>query len=249
MEKYRILVVDDDEHIRLTQVRILQLEGFAVTAVSSGAAAIEELEKSAYDIMILDLHMEDMNGLDVLAQISFLVPNMKVIVLTGYASMDSAIRAIHFHVFEYLSKPCSPENLLKVVREALGVEKISQTPYSNGSNIPIPVMVELSNGVLIDCRKQKITYRQEVIHLTPNEAKILGILLTNHDQVISHTDLLFAVHGYQLSEMEAAKILRTIICRLRGKLQKIPDGENWIKNVRGNGYILDMGGKFQRMLQ
>ncbi|MFN2150077.1 MAG: winged helix-turn-helix domain-containing protein, partial [Anaerolineales bacterium] len=81
----------------------------------------------------------------------------------------------------------------------------------------------------------------ERVTLTPTEGKLLKVLLENKGRVMSHRDLVFLVQGYEITDWEAPEVLRPLVSRLRRKLSAFPDGENWIVNVRGTGYVFDLG--------
>lgn len=115
MAKARILVVDDENVARLSLLRILQLEGYEVTAVGEGDTALRELARAPFDLMILDLKLPGMSGIDIVTQTNDLYPNLKVIILTAYGSMDTAIQALRYRVNDYLVKPVAPKDIIHSV--------------------------------------------------------------------------------------------------------------------------------------
>lgn len=257
MTKARILVVDDEDVARLSLLRILQLEGYEVTAVGDGATALRELARTAYDLMILDLHMRGMSGIDVVTRTSETYPNLKVVILTAYGSMDTAIQALRYRVTDYLIKPSAPSEILKSVDKALkgeGLDPVnlvneprSASRYAGSTAKPHEQTVfHAADGVIIDCMRRKIAWEENVIPLTPTEAKIIGILLENNSLVVRHQDLVQKAYGYRVGSGEAAKILRPILSRLNTKLERIPGGKNWIRSIRGSGYLMEIEGSVQR---
>jgi DNA-binding response OmpR family regulator len=251
MVKARILVVDDEEVARLSLLRILQLEGYEVTAVGDGETALRELSRSAFDLMILDLKMHGLSGIEVVTQTSEAFPNLKVVILTAFGSMDTAIQALRYRVNDYLIKPASPKDILKSLEKALSGEslpgsehEVSDVRAANRSAAAISKPYEqtvfhASNGVVIDCMRRRITWQDVVIHLTPTEAKIFGVLLENNALVVRHQELVQKAYGYRIGAGEAAKILRPILSRLNSKLEKIPVQGGWIRSIRGSGYLLE----------
>ena len=91
----------------------------------------------------------------------------------------------------------------------------------------------------MDLDRREIWCEDKKIKLTPTEGKLMRVLVKNRGRVLTHRDLVLLVHGYEATEREAPEVLRPLISRLRRKLAKFPDGENWISNVRGTGYIFD----------
>jgi signal transduction histidine kinase len=116
----RLMVVDDEESLRITTAAILEQEGYVVDTASSGDEAIELLNKDDYDLVLTDLHMEGGDGLSVLNRIRRQAPLTISIVLTGFASVESAIAALQEGAYDYLIKPCDIESMKHTIRR--GVE-------------------------------------------------------------------------------------------------------------------------------
>jgi signal transduction histidine kinase len=116
----RLLVVDDEESLRITTAAIFEKEGYIVDTASSGDEAIDLLNKVDYDLVLTDLHMEGGDGLSVLSQIRHQAPLTISVVLTGFASVESAIAALQEGAYDYLVKPCDIESMKHTIRR--GVE-------------------------------------------------------------------------------------------------------------------------------
>jgi signal transduction histidine kinase len=116
----RLLVVDDEESVALTVSEVLRQEGFRVETASSGGEAVKLLEDAEYDLVLTDLHMEGGDGISVLSEIQQRTPLTISIVLTGFASVETAIAAMRSGAYDYLIKPCNIEDLKHTVRR--GVE-------------------------------------------------------------------------------------------------------------------------------
>src|SRR5436190_6464313 len=116
----RLLVVDDEESLRITTAAILEREGYVVDTASSGDEAIALLEKLDYDLVLTDLHMEGGDGHSVLSQIRREAPLTISVVLTGFASVESAIAALQEGAYDYLIKPCDIDSMKHTIRR--GVE-------------------------------------------------------------------------------------------------------------------------------
>ena len=120
LNEARLLVVDDEESLRITTAAIFEKEGYIVDTASSGDEAVELLNKTDYDLVLTDLHMEGGDGLSVLNQIRRHAPLTISVVLTGFASVESAIAALQEGAYDYLVKPCDIESMKHTIRR--GVE-------------------------------------------------------------------------------------------------------------------------------
>ncbi len=116
----RLLVVDDEESLRITTAAIFENEGYVVDTASSGDEAIDLMNQSDYDLVLTDLHMEGGDGLSVLNRIRRHAPLTISVVLTGFASVESAIAALQEGAYDYLVKPCDIESMKHTIRR--GVE-------------------------------------------------------------------------------------------------------------------------------
>ena len=97
-----------------------------------------------------------------------------------------------------------------------------------------------NNGIVVDLARREIWHGNGRVALTPTEGKLMKVLLEHRGQVLSHRELVLMVQGYETTDWEAPEVLRPLVSRLRRKLSLFPDGENWITNVRGTGYVFDM---------
>jgi DNA-binding NtrC family response regulator len=117
--KTKILVVDDEEVVRRSHMRVLKSEGCSVKAVLNGIEALEAMEAEPCDVVLLDLRMPGMDGLAVLKAIKARWPGSQVIIVTGYPSLDTAKEAIRYGAYDYLAKPVEPEEIVRVAHGAL----------------------------------------------------------------------------------------------------------------------------------
>jgi CheY-like chemotaxis protein/anti-anti-sigma regulatory factor len=140
----RILVVDDEENVRLTTAAILEQEGYEVATASDGREALELAARKHYDLVLTDLRMEDMDGITLLHELQARHPNTVTVVLTGYATIESSIDALRQGVYDYLTKPCVVEDLKRTVRRAL--EHGEQRTRISELSSPV---VEIWDGVLL----------------------------------------------------------------------------------------------------
>lgn len=116
--KAKVLVVDDEERFRITLKKLLTANGLDTNAVGSGMEAIEELQQHSYDVILLDVKMPGMSGIEALAKLKKVDPEVEVIILTGHASVDVAVEIMKLGGYEYLLKPCPMDELLAKIESA-----------------------------------------------------------------------------------------------------------------------------------
>jgi DNA-binding response OmpR family regulator len=116
-----LLLVDDEANIRLTLGTMLQRAGYEVSTASSGAEALALLEQRTFDLMLVDLKMPGMDGMQVVAASRNIQPDLTVIVLTGQGSLDTAVEGIRYNIFDYLLKTTEPQRVLERIRAGLSM--------------------------------------------------------------------------------------------------------------------------------
>ena len=114
-----ILVVDDDKSILRTFTRILQKNGYKIDSVETGKEAIEKAENRHYDLALVDMRLPDMDGTDLLAKLKKQLENTIKIIITGFPSLESGVKALDEGADAYLVKPVKPEELLMLIEEKL----------------------------------------------------------------------------------------------------------------------------------
>jgi two-component system response regulator AtoC len=119
MTEPRILVVDDEDHIRRVLSVLLSKQGYAVDQAARGGEALEAFRDNVYDVVLCDLRMPDLDGLEVLRRIKHQDPEATVIIITAYASVDTALQAMKQGAYDYISKPFKEDEILHVLRKAL----------------------------------------------------------------------------------------------------------------------------------
>ncbi len=253
----RIMLVDDEEALRESLGELLKHDAYELSLVESGDDAINLLNDAEFDLVLLDLMMPDMSGVEVLRWINRHVPSTKVIFLTGHGSLESAIEALRYGAHDYLLKPASAQEILQSIHSALAkdVEWRSKSVYLRRAETSkrylrdvesikmdpdIPTeSIRIFEDIYLDVMRREIRSSSQRVALTPAEARLLKVLLQNRGKVLTHRELVFLVQGYETTDWEAPMILRPLISRLRRKLSTIPGGEKWITNVRGTGYLFE----------
>ncbi|MCD6150668.1 MAG: sigma-54-dependent Fis family transcriptional regulator [Deltaproteobacteria bacterium] len=119
MTGIKVLVVDDEEVIRKGICRVMEGRGYQAESSESGFGAIEKLQKAPFNIVITDLKMPGMDGIEVLKAIKILQPDVPVIIITGYSTVDTAVDAMKNGAFDYIAKPFTPKQIIEMVEKAL----------------------------------------------------------------------------------------------------------------------------------
>lgn len=235
--KNNLLIVDDEPIARQSLSDILRLEGYLVTAVANGEQAIEQVRNYSVDLIVLDLKMPGMNGLDVVQVVNQISPDTEIILLTAYGSMESAVDALRQRVHDYLLKPASPGQILESVRRGLE-RREARLKQKEKQDADVPVFLT-SDGTEVDLMRRIVQRNGQSESLTPAEGQLLKVFLENPGRVYSHRELVLLVQGYDVSQREAQEILRPLVSRLRNKLDSFPTLLERIVSVRGTGYIFE----------
>jgi DNA-binding response OmpR family regulator len=237
----RILVVDDESMPRSTVTRALNLMGYRAEEAASGAEALTKLAGRFYDLMLLDLRMPGMDGVEVMRQASQLCPDTLVIVLTAYATLQSAIAALRFGAVDYLVKPYSLRATEAAIARALerrGGREVQATAAPDPAKRIVecgPVTLDREKGLANIALPAGEPGRQ--VELTRNETALLAQLMQSPDTVFSCRDLARDPLGYEVNEREAEEIIRPHISRLRNKIESDPAHPALICTIHGRGYL------------
>ncbi|HEX8176034.1 MAG TPA: response regulator [Pyrinomonadaceae bacterium] len=140
----RILVVDDEDNVRITTAAILEQEGYELDTASDGHEALDKIRNGDFDLVLTDLKMEGLDGSALLQEICSKHPNVVTVVLTGYASIESSIDALRCGVYDYLVKPCVVDDLKLTVKRAL--EHKQQRTHISELSSPV---VEIWDRILL----------------------------------------------------------------------------------------------------
>ncbi|MBL8050654.1 MAG: response regulator transcription factor [Anaerolineales bacterium] len=242
--KSNILVVDDEPVARQSLSDILKLEGYVVSSVANGQAAVEHVRTHAVDLMIVDLKMPGMDGLEVIQVVNQTSPETEIVLLTAHGSIESAMQALRLRIHDYLLKPASPPQILASVKKGLSrrTSKSRVSAVASASSDNAQDVYSLKDGTMVDLSRRQIKFKTKVEHLTPAEGRLLRILMENEGKVFSHRELVLLVQGYDTSQQEAPEILRPLVSRLRHKLEAFPSLSEKVVSVRGTGYLYEGGG-------
>ena len=226
----RLLLVDDDRDLVEVLTYVLQREGFSVVAAFDGEGAWRQFQSEQPSLVILDINMPGIDGLEVCRRIRE-ASTVPVVMLTARADEVDIIRALGLGADDYVTKPFSPRQLVARVKAVL--RRATAVPLS----VPPSEPEELRSGVLhLDLRTRTMTRRGEVIHLTPLEYKIMVFLLRNQGRVLGSAAIVEHVWGYVGSGNE--DLVKVHVHRLRQKIEDDPQSPMHVRTVPGAGYII-----------
>jgi len=231
---HKILVVDDEKTLRHFLRLHLQEQGYQVAEAADGKTALRLIDNNNFDVALVDLHLTDMDGLDIMRHLRQVAPNTSVIILTAYASVDSAIEALRQEAHDYLTKPFDTSELLASVADGIARQSaIPATPQESPSQI-----LEIKDLQLNQASRQ-VTRNNKIINLTPTEFDILATLMARPDMAIDSITLIKRVRGYEATEADARAIARVHVHRLRHKLESDPTNPQYVTTVAGGRYLIN----------
>ena len=221
-----ILVVDDEPHlvdvIRLT----LEREGYQVAEADNGYRALARMREDLPDLVLLDVMMPEMDGLETLKEIRA-ASTVPVIMLTVRATEQDKVRGLELGADDYIAKPFSHRELVQRIKAVL--RRAEMAPPVAKSEV-VTVDADLS----VDFDKREVVVRGDHIKLRPTEYKLLYHLVSNGGRLLTHETLLTKVWGREYRD--DTQLLRLYITYLRQKIEKDPSHPHYILNERGLGY-------------
>lgn len=228
----RILVVDDEKTLRHFLRLNLREQGYHVTEAADGQTALKLIDHNSFDIALIDLHLTDMDGLDIVRYLRRVAPHTSVIILTGYATVDSAVEALRQGAHDYLTKPCATSELLASVAD--GIARQSAAPLTTQK--AQSQILEIKDLTLNQATRQ-VSRNGRLVNLTPTEFDILATLMSQPDTAIDSITLIKQVRGYEATEADARAIARVHIHRLRHKIEMDPANPQYITTIAGGRYL------------
>lgn len=227
MNNMRILVVEDDMAIRNLITTTLEMQQYRYISGVNGAEGIMMTASHNPDVILLDLGLPDMDGIEVIKKIRTW-SNVPIIVISARSEDTDKIEALDNGADDYLTKPFSVDELLARLRvtqrrlmAAVGEQPAQTTIYENGL-----LRIDFPAGIAY--------LQEEQIHLTPIEYKLLCILANNTGKVLTHNYLTKEIWGNSYESNTAS--LRVFMATIRKKLGKNPEGEQYIQTHIGIGY-------------
>ncbi len=224
-----VLVVEDEEDIAVPLMRTLEREGYAVSRVSSGAKAVEFVVAEAPAVVILDLGLPDMDGIDVCRQMRSGGYTGGIIMVTARAGELDRVVGLDVGADDYLAKPFGLAELLARVRALLRRSAVV---------VDGDTTVTTASGLKIDAASRRVHLGEREVALTAKEFDVLAVLASNHDKVVPRETLMNQV--WDQNWYGSTKTLDVTIGRLRSKLEAADAGERVVA-IRGVGFRLETG--------
>jgi DNA-binding response OmpR family regulator len=255
----RILVVDDEILITTALTRALTGLGYDAEGASTGREALLALQTWPRDVMVLDLALPDMSGVELMQRALRVCPGLLIIVLTGQAELESAIAAVKYHAVDFLLKAATMQQIsdsvaaalrgharrlqervaLRILNEALdaiqGTDGESRTPWA----VPLPQILHVP-PLLLDMEEQTVVVEgdQPRTHkLTRGEVDVLATLMTRPGRALTVQELAATGSDAEESEDVVRSAVLHHIHRLRAKLEADPGQPCLIRTIRGIGYM------------
>lgn len=225
----RVLLIEDDRMTSRSIELMLRAGGFLVEAVTAGEDGVDLAEVYDFDLILLDLNLPDMSGLEVLRTLRRGRNGTPVLMLTGTLEIESKVKALKLGADDYLTKPFHKDELVAriqaIVRRARGH---AQSVISVGD-------------LTIDLDAKLVHVNGQRIHLTGREYQTLELLALRKGKPLTKDVFLASLYG-GLDE-PGAKIIDVFICKVRKKLAPFADGRHVIETVWGGGYVLREAGE------
>jgi two-component system KDP operon response regulator KdpE len=218
----RILVVDDEAAIRRFLSTVLKAEDFSLHLAETGHAALAAAATVRPDIILLDLGLPDLDGVEVIRRIREW-STVPIIVLSVREREDDKVKALDAGADDYLTKPFGISELLARIRVAL---------RRSVQQVPEPVFT--SGDLEIDLARRRVTVKEGEAQLTPTEYDLLRLLVTHAGRVLTHSQILRQIWG--IAYLEQPHVLRVNISNLRHKIEADPSRPRHIVTEPGVGY-------------
>jgi len=227
----RIMVVDDEPQIRRVMRAALTTTGYEVSDARSGEEAVEKLGAEKFDLILLDVNLPGMSGLEACRAIRHetLMPDIPIIMLTVRNAEKDIVEALDAGADDYVVKPFGTPELLARIRAAL-----RRAPLLQDS---APQQISLKD-VEVDFVSRQVTVRGRTVRLTPKEFDLLRYLVTHPNKVIAHRELLQAVWGPDYGD--EVEYLRVFVNQLRRKIEPQPAKPRYLLTEPWVGYRLNL---------
>jgi len=263
-EPATILIIDDEPGIRFALKEALTRDGHHVVAVDSGEAALEQLTRHEFDLALIDLKLSGISGMELLSILRARWPDTVAIVLTAYASLETAVEALRQGAHDYLFKPCKTIEIRESVRSGLlkrqerkrqqqmaaylerslaDLRDIVGSPTIEPSPPPLHTAAQQARFVqrgdlIVDLTRHVITLEGRLLELSPTEFNLLAYLASEAPRVLTPQELIREVQGYESEPWEASDTVRSHIYRIRRKIKEATGRTDIIRTVRGTGYTI-----------
>ena len=226
LKTQRILVVEDEESLAIGVRDALEHAGFEVELAHDGPTALDKLRNQNYDLVVLDIMLPGMSGLDVLRLVREQQSDTRFLILSALADESDVLQGFDTGADDYLKKPFSPRELVARVSAQFRRRDMDTAP---------PTKLALPDGIEVDFARLEVNRGGEIATLTPREGQILEYLVRNRHRVVTRENLLLDVWNYRSANVETRTVDIHIV-GLRRKIEPDPSEPRLIQTVRGKGY-------------
>jgi two-component system KDP operon response regulator KdpE len=222
----RVLIIDDEPAISRALKPALEGHGFKVITADTGAGGLARVEAFQPDLILLDLGLPDVDGVDLAGQLRALTLAPIVVLSVRDAEQDK-IAALDNGADDYLTKPFGMGELMARIRVALRHRRDGTAPAADTGAITV-------GAIFLDPEKHRVTVSDKPVHLSPTEFNLLHVLMRNAGKLVTHRTLLHRVWGPEYAA--DTQLLRVYIGQLRAKIEERPERPTYIVTEPGIGY-------------
>ncbi|WP_255490031.1 response regulator transcription factor [Bdellovibrio sp. KM01] len=225
----QVMVVEDEQEIRELMALHLLRQGYRVTECASAEEALAEMNAKNYQLFVLDWMLPGLHGVDILDRIKAKNQNASVLMVTAKTEPQDIVMGLERGADDYLTKPFNPSVLIARAKALLRrASPKAEEVIKDDSEISI-------HGLKMNFKTYEISYKNEPLHLTPSEFKLLGTLVQNHGVVLTREKLIENIQGEGISVVG-----RTIDTHVFGLRKKLGEWGDRIETIRGVGYRVKM---------
>ncbi|NQN95126.1 response regulator transcription factor [Streptococcus suis] len=228
-----ILIIEDEKDLSRILKMELEFEGYRVTVKENGRAGLMEALENTYDIILLDLMLPEMDGLEVTRRLRLVKQTVHIIIMTAKDSVMDIVSGLDRGADDYLTKPFAIEELLARMRVFFRKQEIEQARITNQQSVTQQVVPEKGNvlNIIIDKASKSATYEGHVVQMSSKELDLLAYLLEHQNEIVTRADIMANVWAGK-KERQGSNIVDVYIRYLRRKLDR-----SLIRTIRGVGYI------------
>ncbi|MGP1360408.1 response regulator transcription factor [Campylobacter sp.] len=216
----KVLCLEDEEAILKNICTSLELFFGEVTGVQDGCEALELALSDAYDVLVLDISVPNIDGLDVAKKVRAINQKIPIVILSSHVEQEYLWRAVELKITRYLAKPYDKQSFIKAL-EDVALELVGRIPT-----------IRLNDELEYDFSKKALYSDGKIFHLSKSESRLLEYFLNNKNKTITYEQIFDYIWEYEQPSKEAIK---TIVKELRRKI-----GKDVIKNLYGVGYLCEI---------
>ena len=222
LRDYTILYAEDDISLRGTIVELLDRYFGRVYEASDGREALGIYQEYRVDVVMCDIDMPIVDGLEVASIIRKSNRDIPIVILTAYSDRDKLLKAIELQLIKYLLKPIEPDSFRETLKEIA-----KELHYIKGD------LLNLSSGYYYQSREKELYFQDSIIRLSPKEKRLLELLILQRDRGVTYEDIMLYVWDDSRDRDISIESVKSLVTRLRKRLPL-----DTITNIYGRGYII-----------